>query len=237
MILVKLCDTKTKIDRLFVVRDELLDVVRKYEALRPVNTKTDRFFLNYKNGKCTRQPIGRHTIALMPKQIALFLQLPEAELYTGHCFRRSSATLLADSGANLTALKRLGGWRSDKVAESYIEESIENKSDISTKINRNIKMISSTPQQEPLSLQSSTSRQPMKQTSPQSLTSRFKPPSPMPTTTEQYIGKTAQTNTDNQILNSQTTDVKQTTINVPGKTISFSFTNCPNMSNITFNIN
>lgn len=69
----------------------------------------------------------------MPKAIATYLNLPNPEYYTGHCFRRSSATLLADTGANLITLKRQGGWKSDRVAESYIEESIENKSSITRK--------------------------------------------------------------------------------------------------------
>lgn len=30
---------------------------------------------------------------------------------TAHCFRRSSATLVADADVNLTWLKYLGGWR------------------------------------------------------------------------------------------------------------------------------
>jgi hypothetical protein len=52
---------------------------------------------------------------------------PNPELYTGHCFRRSSASLLAKSGADLFMLKRHGAWRSNAVVESYVEESIENK--------------------------------------------------------------------------------------------------------------
>lgn len=48
--------------------------------------------------------------------------------------RRSSATLLADTGVNLTTLKRHGGWKSDAVAEGYIEESVGNKVKISKRI-------------------------------------------------------------------------------------------------------
>lgn len=124
--------TKNKKDRMFVVQDELLKVVQKYQKLRPADTKTERFFINFKNGKCTKQAVGRHKIARIPKQIATYLNLPDAESYTGHCLRRSSVTLLADTGANLTTLKRHGGWKSDKVAEGYIEESIKNKSKITT---------------------------------------------------------------------------------------------------------
>lgn len=41
----------------------------------------------------------------MPKEIAKFIGLPDAESYTGHNFKRTSATLLANSGADLLALK------------------------------------------------------------------------------------------------------------------------------------
>lgn len=63
----------------------------------------------------------------MPCKIANYLKLPKATTYTGHSFRRTSATLLADSGANMTTIKRHGGWKSSTVAEGYIADSIENK--------------------------------------------------------------------------------------------------------------
>lgn len=63
----------------------------------------------------------------MPCKIANYLKLPNATTYTGHSFRRTSATLLADSGANMTTIKRHGGWKSSTVAEGYIADSIENK--------------------------------------------------------------------------------------------------------------
>lgn len=45
----------------------------------------------------------------------------------GHCFRRSSASLLADAGADLISIKRHGGWKSSTVAEGYMDDSIEKK--------------------------------------------------------------------------------------------------------------
>lgn len=41
--------------------------------------------------------------------------------------RRTSATFAADNGADLITLKRLGGWKSSTVAESYVNESLLNK--------------------------------------------------------------------------------------------------------------
>lgn len=92
------------------------------------------FFLNYQNGKCTKQPVGINKFGTMAKDIAKFLQLPNPELYTGHCFRRSSATILVNAGADLLTLKRHGGWKSSNVAESYIDNSMANKMKISRSI-------------------------------------------------------------------------------------------------------
>ena len=68
--------------------------------------------------KCFRQ---------VPSIIASYLKLADAKLYTGHCMRRTSATLLADSDADLTTIKRLGGWKSGIVAEGYIGSSTQRK--------------------------------------------------------------------------------------------------------------
>jgi hypothetical protein len=38
--------------------------------------------------------------------------------------RNYSATLLADSGTDITCVKRHGGWKSTSVAEGYLENSI-----------------------------------------------------------------------------------------------------------------
>jgi hypothetical protein len=60
--------------------------------------------------------------------------LKNPEEYTGHTFRRSSATLLAESGADTSILKRLGGWKSTNVAEGYVDASIQNKKKIAQMI-------------------------------------------------------------------------------------------------------
>nr|XP_015837588.1 PREDICTED: uncharacterized protein LOC107398332 isoform X2 [Tribolium castaneum] len=71
--------------------------------IRPTKTPHNRFFINYTKEKCTIQPVGIHKIG-------------------GHCFRRSSASLLANAEATMERIKRHGGWRSTTVAEGYIEE-------------------------------------------------------------------------------------------------------------------
>lgn len=129
-------NTKTKVIREFAITEgnvdgiNFVDLIRKYIKLRPLNVKHDRFFIKYSNGKCGIQPVGINTFAKLPQLIARTTGLPNPHLFTGHCFRRSSATLLADSGADILKLKRHGGWKSNSVAEGYIEASIENKKKI-----------------------------------------------------------------------------------------------------------
>ena len=91
---------------------------------KSVSNKKGRLFQNYnaKSKRYSGQPMGRNMIGSVPKFIARYLELENPELYTGHCFRRSSATALADSGASMTTLKRQFRWKSDTVAEGYIDQ-------------------------------------------------------------------------------------------------------------------
>ncbi|KAJ8918335.1 hypothetical protein NQ315_008028 [Exocentrus adspersus] len=57
-----------------------------------------------------------------------------AESFTGHGMRRSSATLLANAGGDITTVKRHGGWKSTMVVENYIEQSLSSKMTIAEKI-------------------------------------------------------------------------------------------------------
>jgi hypothetical protein len=59
--------------------------------------------------------------------------LTERGSFTGHSLRRTSATLLADSGANILTLKRHGSWKSNSVAESYVSASKTSKLEIAKK--------------------------------------------------------------------------------------------------------
>lgn len=135
VLIVTIPDTKTNRTRVFTITNlNFIKIYLKYAALRPKNINSRRLFLRYENGKCTAQVVGVHTIGKIPTMIAKYLGLPNSEAYTGHCFRRSSATLLANTGADMSILKRHGGWKSTTVAEGYIEDSIENKKNISNSI-------------------------------------------------------------------------------------------------------
>lgn len=142
--LIKIPKTKTNIQRSFTISDDFFNIFEKYRALRPANATTNRFFLNYRNGKCTQQVIGINKFGSMPKEIATYLNLPDPKSYTGHTFRRTSATLLAEAGADVTVLKRHGGWKSNAIAEGYVEQSTENKRKIEAQITQSVQIQPST---------------------------------------------------------------------------------------------
>lgn len=125
IIKITLPTTKTKIVRKFIIDEgdnpelNLIQNFKRYASLRPDNVPVKRFFLCYRNGKCTPQEIGVHTIGGYPQRIATFLKLANPKEFTGHCFRRTSASLLADSGVDISILKRHGGWLSDRVLVRY----------------------------------------------------------------------------------------------------------------------
>lgn len=140
--LIKLTNTKNKIPRSFTLTGNFYNIYKKYANLRPSNISENRFFLNYQNGKCTRQAVGINKFGRMATEIASFLKLPNPSEYTGHCFRRSSATILVNAGEDLLSLKRHGGWRSSGVAEGYVDDSIANKLKIANKITKSVSQTS-----------------------------------------------------------------------------------------------
>lgn len=78
--------------------DEYLSKCRNYVNLRPADFKERRFFLKYQNGKCYKAVMGIHKIGSVAKDVALYLKIPNCKEYTGHCLRRTFATMLVDSG-------------------------------------------------------------------------------------------------------------------------------------------
>lgn len=137
VIIVTLPDTKTKKERIFTITNGTtnnIGIYRKYLKLRPLSTPHNRLFVNYKSSKCTIQVVGINTFSKLPSLIAEYLQLPEVKLFTGHCFRRTSASILVNEGGDILSLKRHGGWRSSSVAESYVDDAISNKISVANKI-------------------------------------------------------------------------------------------------------
>ena len=89
--------------------------MRKYIVLRPKDVPADCLFLNYRNSKCMKQVIGKNEFASTPKEVAQYLELPNANLSIGHCLCRTTATLLANQGASTPMMQKHGGWKSSSV--------------------------------------------------------------------------------------------------------------------------
>lgn len=131
-LIITIPQTKTNVRRIFSVINEaegikFLEIFRKYIALRPKSLQERMLFVGYRQGKCISQRVGIHSIGGTPRKIAEYLNLEYPERYTGHCFRRTSATLLANAGADLSVLKRHGAWKSSSIVEKYVEDSVEGK--------------------------------------------------------------------------------------------------------------
>jgi hypothetical protein len=113
----------------FITHPMFVEVMDKYLALHDVapDHTCQRLFKKLSKGKICNQAIGSNTIGAIPHAIAAYLGKTNPKEYTGHCYRRTGATILANSGLSLLELKQAGGWRSSTVAEGYINESDASK--------------------------------------------------------------------------------------------------------------
>lgn len=87
------------------------------------------------SGKYKLQVMGKNTLAKVPFNIATYLKLENAVGFTGHSFRRTSATLFANAGATSIDLKNHMNWKSDSVVQRYVNQSNEQKLKMSSRLN------------------------------------------------------------------------------------------------------
>lgn len=131
--------------------DPLLDARTIFQLYLPlITTKLSlRLFLTWdkRNKYYKNSPIGINQLRKLPSKVAEYNKLPDPKIYTGHSFRVSGATALADAGITVTNLKRHGGWKSDSVVEGYLRESKKAKSDVATMIAGDNASVSTTQQQ------------------------------------------------------------------------------------------
>ena len=93
----------------------LIEIYRKYASLRPTCTSHRRFFMAYRQGRCSNQVVGVHAFGKFPSEVAKHLKLESPTSYNGHCYRRTS-----------DYLKRSGGWPSVTMTEyHFAEESVD----------------------------------------------------------------------------------------------------------------
>lgn len=105
--LIKIPDAKINGFRSFTVENEYSAFVQKYKELRPENVTHTRFFIGYRKGQCTEQPIGQKKLLSTSRVVAKFLNLKDPESYLLVSFRNKS-------------LKR--GMDLSSVLENYTEE-------------------------------------------------------------------------------------------------------------------
>ena len=90
-------------------------IINDYEHCYRVEDRKGRYFRMLKYGgdgtriMATAKNIGHNTTAKTGIRIANRLELENPELYTGHIFRRTAATICAESGMTLPEIKLVTG--------------------------------------------------------------------------------------------------------------------------------
>ncbi len=74
-----------------------------------------------KGSHFVKNPMGKNTLHDIGKDVARELGFSDWEAYTGHCWRRSSATQVAGEGATTVDMKRQFGWKQETTAMRYID--------------------------------------------------------------------------------------------------------------------
>ena len=90
----------------------------------------------------------RNMLAKFTVKVAEFLKLPRPETYTDHAIRRSSASIMAASGATTSQLKTHFNWKSEATSLKYIETSDSAKKDISDMLSNHPSTSSNPPEEE-----------------------------------------------------------------------------------------
>lgn len=78
--------------------------VRKYNNIRMGYTHIQRYFVHINNACPGVTVVGKNFFGKIPSRIAEYLNLPNHELYTGHCFRNTSTELQSGAGNALMSL-------------------------------------------------------------------------------------------------------------------------------------
>lgn len=133
----------------FITDPQMVARIDEYIRCFPQGETKGRFFRTLRNGKATKCPIGVNKIAEVPRRVASFLKKESPNLYTGHCFRRTGACILAEQGLSVTMIKNAGDWQSTTVAEGYVDNSDHMKRTIASAFNAKPSSESQSPPSEP----------------------------------------------------------------------------------------
>ena len=134
------CKARTpedRVGRFFIQEASSFSMALSLYMKQRGSLKTDRLFVQSTQTKFKSQPVGINTLYTFPNLIAEFMGYPGH--YTGHAFRRSSATAAAEGGASLLQMQTHFGWRSSSMPQRYVDGSERMQHDISnaiTQVNR-----------------------------------------------------------------------------------------------------
>lgn len=105
-------------------------ILDQYFECFPVSRRKGKFFryLKWSFGNegsisGTDMNVGKNTTGNYGKLVAARLGYSNPERWTGHCWRRTCATLCAESGLQLADIKLVTGHTSDTVVMRYIDSS------------------------------------------------------------------------------------------------------------------
>ena len=112
----------------YIIPEKYRYIFEKYFQEWDGKDETENLVKNYAatTHKKRRTNTGWRTMMKMLERIEDILGLKRGSLST-HSFRRSGASSLANGGASIIQLKRAGRWKSDTVAEDYIENCLPEK--------------------------------------------------------------------------------------------------------------
>ena len=84
------------------------------------NVTDQHFFRRVGTEECfTKSACSADALGNFPRRIAAFLGKKNADSYTGHCFRRTAATNLAENGASAALMNKLARWNATGMADYY----------------------------------------------------------------------------------------------------------------------
>jgi integrase len=100
-----------------------MTAVKKSLGSNQLDADSELFRQCLKGGGYSKVPMGINLLYKIPGEVATRLNLQDPMKYTGHSFRRSSATQMANAGATSTDLRRFYHWKNDSTANQYIDKS------------------------------------------------------------------------------------------------------------------
>ncbi len=99
----------------------ICDYVKKISQDVPnLPRPSDALFFTGRNKagtKFSKTPIGKNLLSEVGKEVANVLSKPDPSSYTGHCWRRSSASAAADNGATTMDLRTHYNWANDTMCK------------------------------------------------------------------------------------------------------------------------